>query len=64
MQDPEYADVPLSSLMVFTGVGMSITAFPVLARILTETTLITTPIGKPAMSISRRRHGLVLSQSL
>lgn len=38
--------------MVFTGVGMSITAFPVLARILTETTLITTPIGKPAMSTS------------
>lgn len=44
-QDPEYADVPLSSLAVFTGVGMSITAFPVLARILTETKLISVPLG-------------------
>ncbi|XP_024995406.1 cation/H(+) antiporter 17-like [Cynara cardunculus var. scolymus] len=36
--------------IVFMGVAMSITAFPVLARILAELKLLTTDIGKTAMS--------------
>ncbi|PWA82499.1 cation/H+ exchanger 19 [Artemisia annua] len=36
--------------IVFMGVAMSITAFPVLARILAELKLLTTDIGKMAMS--------------
>lgn len=47
-QDPAFANVSYASLAVFTGVGMSITAFPVLARILTETGLIAVPIGEGA----------------
>ncbi len=37
--------VPVSSFVLFLGVAMSITAFPVLARILSERGLIHTPIG-------------------
>ncbi len=33
-------------LCVFTGVGMSLTAFPVLARLLHESKLIATPVGR------------------
>lgn len=36
--------------LVFVGVALSITAFPVLARILTELKLLTTDIGRVAMS--------------
>ncbi|XP_022136396.1 cation/H(+) antiporter 18-like [Momordica charantia] len=36
--------------IVFIGVALSITAFPVLARILAELKLLTTPLGRVAMS--------------
>ncbi|XP_068669077.1 cation/H(+) antiporter 20-like [Aristolochia californica] len=36
--------------LVFIGVALSITAFPVLARILAELKLLTTPIGETAMA--------------
>ncbi|KAJ3356555.1 K(+)/H(+) antiporter, partial [Allomyces javanicus] len=39
---PKDTKVPFSSFFLFLGVAMSITAFPVLARILTETNLLTT----------------------
>lgn len=42
--------VPLSSFVLFLGVAMSITAFPVLARILSERGLIHTPIGALAIT--------------
>lgn len=42
--------VPVSSLVLFLGVAMSITAFPVLARILSERGLIHTPVGALAIA--------------
>ena len=39
------ANVPFSSFALFMGVSMSITAFPVLARILTEHRMLGTPVG-------------------
>ncbi|KAJ0049006.1 hypothetical protein Pint_15054 [Pistacia integerrima] len=39
-----------SSFLVFMGVALSITAFPVLARILAELKLLTTDVGRMAMS--------------
>ncbi|KAJ7520518.1 hypothetical protein O6H91_19G009000 [Diphasiastrum complanatum] len=39
-----------SAFLVFMGVAMSITAFPVLARILAERKLLTTDVGQLAMS--------------
>ncbi|XP_024520981.1 cation/H(+) antiporter 18 [Selaginella moellendorffii] len=39
-----------SAFLVFMGVAMSITAFPVLARILAERKLLTTDVGQIAMS--------------
>ncbi|XVE64748.1 hypothetical protein DITRI_Ditri07aG0126500 [Diplodiscus trichospermus] len=39
-----------SAFLVFMGVALSITAFPVLARILAELKLLTTDIGRMAMS--------------
>lgn len=42
--------VPFSSFLLFLGAAMSITAFPVLARILTERKLIQTRIGVMTMS--------------
>jgi Kef-type K+ transport system membrane component KefB len=36
---------PFGSFLAFMGVAMSITAFPVLARILTEKSLLQTPVG-------------------
>ena len=42
--------VPLPSFVLFLGVAMSITAFPVLARILSERGLIHTPIGALAIT--------------
>uniref|UniRef100_A0A0D9W0Y3 Uncharacterized protein n=1 Tax=Leersia perrieri TaxID=77586 RepID=A0A0D9W0Y3_9ORYZ len=41
---------PLAPLVVFMGVALSITAFPVLARILAELKLLTTDLGRMAMS--------------
>jgi len=42
--------VPVSSFVLFLGVAMSITAFPVLARILSERGLIHTPVGTLAIA--------------
>ncbi|KAK6928272.1 Cation/H+ exchanger [Dillenia turbinata] len=42
--------VNATSFMVFMGVALSITAFPVLARILAELKLLTTDVGRMAMS--------------
>lgn len=42
--------VSAGPFIVFMGVAMSITAFPVLARILVELKLLTTDVGKTAMS--------------
>ncbi|EES19281.1 cation/H(+) antiporter 19 [Sorghum bicolor] len=42
--------VPTGPFLVFMGVALSITAFPVLARILAELKLLTTDIGRMAMS--------------
>ncbi|KAE8771599.1 Cation/H(+) antiporter 19 [Hordeum vulgare] len=41
---------PQAPFLVFMGVALSITAFPVLARILAELKLLTTDIGRMAMS--------------
>ncbi|KAF8757390.1 hypothetical protein HU200_010907 [Digitaria exilis] len=43
-------DAPRGPLVVFMGVALSITAFPVLARILAELKLLTTDLGRMAMS--------------
>ncbi|KAF7075910.1 hypothetical protein CFC21_080642 [Triticum aestivum] len=43
-------DAPCVPFIVFMGVALSITAFPVLARILAELKLLTTEIGRMAMS--------------
>ncbi len=43
-------DVKFGPFFVFMGVAMSITAFPVLARILAERKLLTTDVGQLAMS--------------
>jgi Kef-type K+ transport system membrane component KefB len=42
--------VPTGPFLVFMGVALSITAFPVLARILAELKLLTTDLGRMAMS--------------
>lgn len=42
--------VPLLSFVLFLGVAMSITAFPVLARILSERNLVHTPVGALAIT--------------
>src|SRR5205823_7054807 len=39
------ADVPFTSFALFMGVAMSVTAFPVLARILTDRGLTRTELG-------------------
>ncbi|KAJ1929479.1 K(+)/H(+) antiporter, partial [Tieghemiomyces parasiticus] len=43
-------DVPFSSFLLFLGVAMAITAFPVLARILTELKLLRTFVGSITLS--------------
>ncbi|KAM7491453.1 hypothetical protein LguiA_034374 [Lonicera macranthoides] len=43
-------DVSEAPFLVFMGVALSITAFPVLARILAELKLLTTDVGRMAMS--------------
>ncbi|XP_054810389.1 cation/H(+) antiporter 18-like isoform X2 [Prosopis cineraria] len=43
-------DVDSTAFLVFMGVALSITAFPVLARILAELKLLTTNVGRMAMS--------------
>nr|GMD96614.1 cation/H(+) antiporter 18-like [Ipomoea batatas] len=42
--------VNTTSFLIFMGVALSITAFPVLARILAELKLLTTDVGRTAMS--------------
>ncbi|CAG8638357.1 5239_t:CDS:2 [Cetraspora pellucida] len=49
MNNSEY-NVPFSSFMLFICVAMSITAFPVLARILSELKLLRTPVGITALT--------------
>jgi K+:H+ antiporter len=44
------SDVPFTSFALFMGVAMSITAFPVLARILTDRGLSTTELGVVALT--------------
>ncbi|HKA28697.1 MAG TPA: cation:proton antiporter [Candidatus Binatia bacterium] len=44
------ADVPFFAFALFSGVAMSITAFPVLARILTDVGLAKTPLGVTALT--------------
>lgn len=44
------SDVPFTSFALFLGVAMSITAFPVLARILTDTGMSKTELGVVALS--------------
>ncbi|KAI3995322.1 hypothetical protein MKX01_032124 [Papaver californicum] len=43
-------DVGFAQFIIFMGVALSITAFPVLARILTELKLLTTRVGETAMA--------------
>lgn len=43
-------DIPFAGFVLFTGVAMSVTAFPVLARILTERNLIGTGLGTIAIA--------------
>ena len=47
LSDPS---VPLTGFVLFMGAAMSVTAFPVLARILTERGLIHTPLGTMALA--------------
>jgi Kef-type K+ transport system membrane component KefB len=44
------SSVPVSSFALFLGVAMSVTAFPVLARILTERGLVRTRVGAMALA--------------
>ena len=44
------ADVPFTSFALFIGITMSITAFPVLARILSELGMTRTPLGTVALA--------------
>ncbi|KAJ3397731.1 K(+)/H(+) antiporter [Lobulomyces angularis] len=47
---PQPSNVPFISFLIFIGVATSITAFPVLARILTERNLLGTVVGQAAIS--------------
>lgn len=49
VDDPAYAEVKFEAFLVFIGTAMSITAFPVLARILKESGLIYTVPGAMTM---------------
>ncbi|HEU4417661.1 MAG TPA: cation:proton antiporter, partial [Planctomycetota bacterium] len=44
------SDVPFLAFALFVGVSMSVTAFPVLARILTDTGLMKSPLGVVALA--------------
>ena len=44
------SDVPFTAFALFIGVAMSVTAFPVLARILTDRGIQTTPLGTIALT--------------
>ena len=49
-QDWSPSGVPFTHFMLFLGVAMSITAFPVLARILADQRMTKTPLGRLALS--------------
>src|SRR5262245_17505881 len=49
-QDLAPTGVPFTHFMLFLGVAMSITAFPVLARILADQRMTKTPLGRLALS--------------
>ena len=55
------AGVPFTSFALFMGIAMSITAFPVLARILSDRHMDKTSLGVSRAELRghRRRHGLV-----
>ncbi|KAH6620076.1 Sodium/hydrogen exchanger family-domain-containing protein [Boeremia exigua] len=48
--EPGMVDIDFSIFMLFIGVAMAITAFPVLCRILTELKLLMTPVGVIVLS--------------
>ncbi|KAF1937158.1 K(+)/H(+) antiporter-like protein 1 [Clathrospora elynae] len=48
--EPDTVPIDFSIFMLFIGVAMAITAFPVLCRILTELKLLTTPVGVIVLS--------------
>ena len=53
-------EVPFTNFALFLGVSMSVTAFPVLARILTDRRIHKTRMGTVALTCRGRRHyGLV-----
>ncbi|XP_058080701.1 cation/H(+) antiporter 15-like [Magnolia sinica] len=45
-----YTDIHQGSFLLFLGIALSVTAFPVLARLLTELKLLNTDLGRIAMS--------------
>lgn len=49
-KDPGTVSISFGVFMLFIGVAMAITAFPVLCRILTELKLLTTPVGVIVLS--------------
>lgn len=56
--DPATAHVAPTTLAAFIGVSMSITAFPVLARILAESKLLHSPIGRLVLSAAAFNDGV------
>ncbi|PGH08579.1 peroxin-3 [Blastomyces parvus] len=48
--DPELAPISFGTYMLFIGIAMAITAFPVLCRILTELELLNTTVGEIVLS--------------
>ena len=44
------AGIPFQAFALFMGIAMSITAFPVLARILAERNMAATPVGAMALT--------------
>ena len=48
-RDHAPAGTPLHAFALFMGIALSVTAFPVLARILSERNLLTTPVGSLAL---------------
>lgn len=50
MTDADKVHSPYSSFLIFTGVAMSITAFPVLARILSERNMMHSDVGQITIS--------------
>ncbi|KAF2483924.1 Sodium/hydrogen exchanger family-domain-containing protein [Neohortaea acidophila] len=49
-EDPDLQPIAFGTYMLFIGIAMAITAFPVLCRILTELKLLSTPVGVIVLS--------------